>query len=88
MTRLTQVSFACLVIAGLAYSQDEAPLSEPVLDDASFAAWGDRIRILDSELVWEQLPWYVSYYEGLEKAGAEGKPLLLWVMNGHPLGCT
>ena len=88
MVGLTQVSLAGLVIAGLAFSQDEAGPTEPVLDDTSFATWCDRIRIRDSELVWEQLPWYVTYHEGLEQAGAEGKPLLLWVMNGHPLGCT
>ncbi len=88
MIRLTQVSLAGLFIAGLAFPQDEAGPREPVLDDATFATWRDRIRIRDSELAWERLPWYVTYQEGLEQAGAEGKPLLLWVMNGHPLGCT
>ena len=88
MIRWTQVSLAGLVITGLAFSQHEAGPREPVLDDASFATWCDRIRTRDSELVWERLPWLATYHEGLEKAAAEGKPLLLWVMNGHPLGCT
>ncbi len=88
MIGLTQVSLAGLVIVGVAFSQDEGGPRGLVLDDASFVSWRDRIRISDSELVWEQLPWYVTYHEGLEQASAEGKPLLLWVMNGHPLGCT
>ena len=88
MIRLTQVSLAGLVTAGLAFLQDEAGPRGSVLDGATFATWRDRIRIRDSELVWEQLPWYVTYHEGLEQAGTEGKPLVLWVMNGHPLGCT
>ncbi len=88
MIRFAHVSLAGLVTAGFAFSQDEAGPSELILDDASFATWRDRIRTRDSELAWERLPWHVTYHEGLEKASAEGKPLLLWVMNGHPLGCT
>ena len=88
MIRWAQVSLAGLVLAGLAFSQHEAGPGEPALDDASFATWRDRIQSRVSELVWEQLPWLATYHKGLEKAAAEGKPLLLWVMNGHPLGCT
>ncbi len=88
MSRLPQLGLACLVVSSLAFAQNKVVHRAPGLDDQSFATWRDRIRIKDSELVWEQLPWLTSYHEGLEKAAAEGKPLLLWVMNGHPLGCT
>lgn len=37
---------------------------------------------------WLTIPWHTSLHEGLKKAGEEGKPMLLWLMNGHPLGCT
>jgi hypothetical protein len=29
-----------------------------------------------------------SLWEARRKAAAEGKPILLWEMDGHPLGCT
>ena len=42
----------------------------------------------EGERAWEQIRWYPSYAEGLREAADQGKPVLLWVMNGHPLGCT
>ena len=29
-----------------------------------------------------------SLWQARERAAAEGKPILLWEMDGHPLGCT
>ncbi len=77
-----------LIVTCFAFSQDGGGPSAAPFDDASFATWRDRIRTGDAELAWERLPWQVTYHDGLQQAGAEGKPLLLWVMNGHPLGCT
>lgn len=37
---------------------------------------------------WMQIPWLTSLYEARQQASAEGKPILLWEMDGHPLGCT
>ncbi len=37
---------------------------------------------------WVQIPWLTSLWEARRKAAAEGKPILLWEMDGHPLGCT
>jgi hypothetical protein len=40
------------------------------------------------DLAWESVPWLPSFAEGLDAARSAAKPVLLWVMNGHPLGCT
>ena len=88
MTRWTELTLASLVLSGVLMGQDGAAPARAPLDDAEFSTWRERILITDAELGWEHLPWYVTYHEGLEQAGVEGKPLLLWVMNGHPLGCT
>lgn len=37
---------------------------------------------------WQQIPWEVSLWEARKRAAALGKPILLWEMDGHPLGCT
>ena len=37
---------------------------------------------------WAQIPWLADLWEARRKAAAEGKPILLWEMDGHPLGCT
>ena len=35
-----------------------------------------------------QIPWQTNLWEARKKAAAEGKPILLWEMDGNPLGCT
>jgi hypothetical protein len=35
-----------------------------------------------------QIPWMTNLWEARKKAAAQGKPLLLWEMDGHPLGCV
>ena len=37
---------------------------------------------------WTQIAWMTSLWEARKRAAAEGKPILLWEMDGHPLGCT
>ncbi|MDA1265338.1 MAG: hypothetical protein O2816_09705 [Planctomycetota bacterium] len=42
----------------------------------------------ESEDPWAALPWRTSLWQARLDAAAEGKPILLWEMDGHPLGCT
>ena len=50
--------------------------------------WQEFITPTKSELAWAQIPWRTTFYDGLIESDIEQKPLLLWAMNGHPLGCT
>ena len=36
----------------------------------------------------DDVPWLTSLSEARQKAAAEGKPILIWVGDGHPLGFT
>ena len=36
----------------------------------------------------DDLAWMTDLWEARKKAAAEGKPLLVWVGDGHPLGWT
>jgi hypothetical protein len=40
------------------------------------------------EDVWATIPWLTDLTEARRVAAREGKPILLWEMDGHPLGCT
>ena len=42
---------------------------------------GDRER-------WAEIPWQTDLPAARRKAAEEKKPLLMWIMDGHPLGCT
>jgi hypothetical protein len=46
------------------------------------------IKPAASEEKWAQIPWLASLWEARQQAAAEGKPILLWEMDGHPLGCV
>jgi len=66
-----------------------------VLATSSFVAaqdgpsiWRDHILPTEVERAWTTVPWIPSLAEGLRFPDAASKPLLLWAMNGHPLGCT
>jgi hypothetical protein len=37
---------------------------------------------------WNRIPWRTSLWEARRLAAARGKPIFLWEMDGHPLGCT
>ncbi len=74
--------------SALGFQQLESENQIAELTDANFGAWRDWIRAKESELVWQDLPWVNSFHQGLQRAAAENKPLLLWAMNGHPMGCT
>ena len=37
---------------------------------------------------WQTVPWKTSLVEARDLAATSGKPLFMWSMNGHPLGCT
>ncbi len=58
------------------------------LDPAKLATYRALVLPKASERAWEQIEWQTSYESGLRASSAQQKPLLLWVMNGHPLGCT
>jgi hypothetical protein len=46
------------------------------------------IRPRAEEQKWAEIPWRASLWEARVLAAREGKPILLWEMDGHPLGCT
>jgi hypothetical protein len=74
----------------LAGQNPEAPPTKAKveLNDRNYAEWRKHILPDTGELAWRQIPWATTFKDGIVTADAAGKPLLLWTMNGHPLGCT
>jgi hypothetical protein len=60
----------------------------PVLDDQSFERWRDYVRPQAKEECYLEIPWRESFYIAINEARKTDRPILLWAMNGHPLGCT
>ncbi|MCX8237876.1 MAG: hypothetical protein OSB05_03555 [Akkermansiaceae bacterium] len=47
-------------------------------------------EILPSEVesAWQRIAWKTDLWEAREEAARTGKPIYLWEMDGHPLGCV
>ena len=41
-----------------------------------------------SEQSWTAVNWLGELWEGRQQAARKGKPMFIWAMNGHPLGCV
>jgi len=37
---------------------------------------------------WRTIPWKISLLDAQRAAIAQKKPIFIWAMDGHPLGCT
>jgi len=77
-------------LAGALPSQTSKPAGDSLSIEAQdFDAWRAWLLPSAKESAWAtSIPWLPSFAEGIHEADEQAKPLLLWVMNGHPLGCT
>lgn len=80
--RRTLTSLATLLVASLAATAGEPPSPE------QFNRLHALIKPKPAEEKWAEIPWLASLWEARQRAAAQGKPILLWEMDGHPLGCT
>jgi hypothetical protein len=62
-------------------------LSAAELSDAEFRKLHAELQP-DNSALWRTVPWKISVLDGQQKAAEEKKPLFIWAMDGHPLGCT
>jgi hypothetical protein len=60
----------------------DTPSLPPALFDALHRAAAPKAEL------WTQIPWETDLLQAQQLAAREKKPLLMWVMDGHPLGCT
>jgi hypothetical protein len=91
------ICFLAALVAGnttlLAQEPDEVKasfvkLKQSVHSADDWQAWQHFIMPTESDLKWKKTAWLSTFKEGIAKAANEDKPVLLWTMNGHPLGCT
>ncbi len=83
--RWTMKAFYVSVLSVLAAVS--IPAQQPTLSEAKF----DELRALltpDPQTMWRRIPWRVELLEAQREAAAQNKPLFIWAMDGHPLGCT
>lgn len=70
-----------------------ATLAASPVASASDQFTADNWRELHTELQpadepWRTIPWKIALLDAQKTAAEEKKPLFIWAMDGHPLGCT
>lgn len=89
MKRFVCGNLAAIMLAasfGQGVDKDQ-PLRTPQLS-AEYMKSRDLIRPTATEQSFRKIAWRGSVLHGILDAQKNDKPLLILLMNGHPLGCT
>lgn len=87
MQRVLLLGSMALLLAVFTFGRPEFVNAAPPLSDEDAARLRKVIKPLPGEDPFDTIPWETDLWEARKKAAAAGKPLLLWEMDGHPLGC-
>ena len=85
MNRLLIVT--CFWMAPFLVDAGKLPESLRIQQD-NFAELHALMQPTANELKWREIPWHTNIWEARREAALAGKPVYLWEMDGHPLGCT
>lgn len=75
------------MISGLTLFAALTPLFAAELTEAEFRALHAELQ-QPADAPWRSVPWNISLLDAQAEAAAQQKPLFIWAMDGHPLGCT
>ena len=79
--------WALVALVILVPAERSARAAKPIPAD-QFRTLHALIKPHADEEKWTKIPWLTSLWEARQRAAAEGKPIVLWEMDGHPLGCV
>jgi hypothetical protein len=74
-----------LLLSGATLAAPSDGRLKPNAED--FAKYHAFLRPRPEEEKWLQIPWMTDLWEARKKAAAQGKPILLWEMDGSPMAC-
>ena len=74
--------------AGLLLLAAAIPAPAQELNRQTYRKYLERILPESDELAWKKIRWRPTFWQGVVEATRARKPILLWAMNGHPLGHT
>jgi hypothetical protein len=77
----------CILVPALFLAAGPVRSADPI-PAAQFSTLRALVKPGDDEDRWASIPWRTSLWQARQEAARLGKPILLWEMDGHPLGCT
>lgn len=85
-TRAALISLVLIVASGpLSAQQSSGPLK---FDQGNYDAIRTSLALEPVNAYWREIPWHPDLISALHEAKRKPRPILLWVMNGHPCGMT
>ena len=81
MMRIYHILFGLMFVAAVASAMADE------LTEAEFLKIHAELQPDDSAL-WRSVPWKTSVLSAQQVAAEQKKPIFIWAMDGHPLGCT
>lgn len=81
----SSIAAALLLAASIGHGADQ-PLQTAL--SADYAKWRDYVLPSSTEQSYRKIAWRASVLHGVIEAQKQDKPLIILLMNGHPLGCT
>lgn len=85
--RRYRVAMLALTLA-LAVLAPQQPTTAPHPDADNFREWLTFVQPSTDEEAYRTIGWRNALWPAVQEAQQLGRPILLWTMNGHPLGCT
>ncbi len=86
--KLYSPSFVVLLVVSVAASLTLlSSAAGDTLSESEFRKLHRQLLPSDTE-PWRTIPWKISLLEAQRSAASEKKPIFIWAMDGHPLGCT
>ena len=82
---LFSVSMVCIAMVTSAVMSAATTAEE--LAEARFQKLHAELQP-DNSALWRTIPWKISVLTAQQIAAGEKKPIFIWAMDGHPLGCT
>lgn len=75
------------LIGGLLVAFTAGPATAVELTEKDAAELHEQLKPAADE-PWRTIPWQISLLEAQRLAARDKKPIFIWAMDGHPLGCT
>jgi hypothetical protein len=87
-TKLRLATLVGLALGVVAQGADQQGPKTVRLTDANYAKLFEQVHPTAAELGWKTVSWIPAVWDGIVEGQKSDRPILMWIMNGHPLGCT
>ena len=87
-TKLKIATVVGLAVGVVAQAAERKGPKTVDLTEANYATLHELVHPTAAELAWKKIPWIPTVWDGIVEGQTSDKPILMWILNGHPLACT